>query len=239
LSEQNELSESLRSLAEQMQAFQAPPHVEAQLLAAQRTRTQSLAIRMNQPRRLYWVTAVAALLLLVVGIIVWRGRPINEPPVSTAVKSDKGLVQEAGSARGTQSGLAPVGVKSTILSSSGAEDPANTPPKRVSHKSLRSVRRFAAAQLAKRIREERAIKEQQAALAANAGPAEVFTDFVPVGYGSAMDLQEGGQLVRVELPRLALANFGLPVNMDRVDERVKADVLVGPDGLARAIRFVK
>jgi hypothetical protein len=29
------------------------------------------------------------------------------------------------------------------------------------------------------------------------------------------------------------------MNMDRADERVKADVLLGSDGLARAIRFVK
>ena len=36
-----------------------------------------------------------------------------------------------------------------------------------------------------------------------------------------------------------MANFGLPVNMDRVDQRVKADVLLGADGLARAIRFVQ
>jgi hypothetical protein len=45
--------------------------------------------------------------------------------------------------------------------------------------------------------------------------------------------------MRVELPRSALAGFGLPVNMDRVNERVKADVLVGPDGQAQAIRFVQ
>jgi hypothetical protein len=52
-------------------------------------------------------------------------------------------------------------------------------------------------------------------------------------------LQEGGQIVRVEVPRSALANFGLPVNMERSNERVKADVLYGVDGLAHAIRFVK
>jgi len=45
--------------------------------------------------------------------------------------------------------------------------------------------------------------------------------------------------VRVELPRSALANFGLPVNMDRYNEKVKADVLVGVDGLAHAIRFIQ
>jgi len=46
-------------------------------------------------------------------------------------------------------------------------------------------------------------------------------------------------MVRVELPHSALATFGLPVNMDRANERVKADVLFGVDGLAHAIRFVR
>ena len=54
-----------------------------------------------------------------------------------------------------------------------------------------------------------------------------------------MNLQDGGQIVRVELPRSTLATFGLPVNMDRYHERVKADVLFGADGQARAIRFVQ
>ena len=56
---------------------------------------------------------------------------------------------------------------------------------------------------------------------------------------NAANLQDGGQIVRVELPRSALANFGLPVNMDRYNEKVKADVLFGVDGLAHAIRFVQ
>jgi hypothetical protein len=68
---------------------------------------------------------------------------------------------------------------------------------------------------------------------------EVVTHFVSLGYGSALDLQDGAQMIRVELPRSALARFGLPMNMDRADERITADVLVGADGLARAIRFVQ
>ena len=77
--------------------------------------------------------------------------------------------------------------------------------------------------------------------AANTGASnsEIATDFFPVGDGSALNLQDGGQLVRVELPRSALVRFGLPVNIDRANQRVKADVLVGADGLARAIRFVQ
>jgi hypothetical protein len=65
------------------------------------------------------------------------------------------------------------------------------------------------------------------------------TEFMPVGYWNAAALQDGGQIVRVELPRTTLASFGLPVNMDRYNEKVKADVLLGVDGMAHAIRFVQ
>ncbi len=50
---------------------------------------------------------------------------------------------------------------------------------------------------------------------------------------------DGGQVMRVELPRSALMSFGLPMDMERAGERIKADVVVGNDGLARAIRFVR
>jgi hypothetical protein len=68
---------------------------------------------------------------------------------------------------------------------------------------------------------------------------EIATDFLPLTYGAATNLEEGGRMVRVELPHSAIATFGLPVNMDRANERVKADVLFGVDGLAHAIRFVR
>ena len=68
---------------------------------------------------------------------------------------------------------------------------------------------------------------------------EIATDFMPLGYLNPATLQDGGQIVRVEVPRSTLVNFGLPVNMDRYNEKVKADVLLGVDGMARAIRFVQ
>jgi hypothetical protein len=68
---------------------------------------------------------------------------------------------------------------------------------------------------------------------------EVATDFMPIGYVSPTSLQDGGSVVRVELPRSTIVSMGFAVNMDRYGERVKADVLLGVDGLARAIRFVQ
>jgi hypothetical protein len=66
---------------------------------------------------------------------------------------------------------------------------------------------------------------------------EIMTDFIPVVYDPTPI--ERGHLVRVRLPRSAIAAFGLPVNEQHADEPIKADVLVGDDGLARAVRFVK
>jgi hypothetical protein len=68
---------------------------------------------------------------------------------------------------------------------------------------------------------------------------EIATDFMPLGYLNPATLQDGGQIIRVEVPRSTLVNFGLPVNMNRYHEKVKADVLFGVDGMAHAIRFVQ
>jgi hypothetical protein len=73
---------------------------------------------------------------------------------------------------------------------------------------------------------------------ADADAEEIATDFIPLVHNQFAPA-ESGHLVRVEMPRSALARFGLPVNAERTGERVKADVLIGDDGIARAIRFVR
>ena len=73
---------------------------------------------------------------------------------------------------------------------------------------------------------------------ARAVEREITTDFLPLTY-VADAAQESGQVVRVRIPRAALASFGLPVNVERVNELIKADIVIGEDGLARAIRFVQ
>ncbi len=90
----------------------------------------------------------------------------------------------------------------------------------------------------KRVRDSISTPGNNAAIASTAA-VEVTTDFMQLGDVSVVNLQEGAQVVRVEMPRYAMARFGLPVNMERYDERVKADVWLGADGLARAIRFVQ
>jgi len=57
--------------------------------------------------------------------------------------------------------------------------------------------------------------------------------------GEDLTALENLQLVRVELPGSALSEVGLPIDPETVNEPVKADVVLGQDGLARAIRFVR
>lgn len=68
---------------------------------------------------------------------------------------------------------------------------------------------------------------------------ETATPFFPLFYGSVPAAQT--HLVRMEVPRTALVRFGL-TSVDAVDGvggTVLADVLVGDDGLARAVRFIQ
>ena len=77
-----------------------------------------------------------------------------------------------------------------------------------------------------------------AALPAEGGISEVATDFLPLPYSHVpMNM---GSAVRIEVPATALASFGLaPLDSRKPDGTVQADVLIGEDGLARAIRFVR
>jgi hypothetical protein len=73
---------------------------------------------------------------------------------------------------------------------------------------------------------------------------EYTTDFFPLSYSGDQKPMESDevirvQVIRVQMPRPALIALGLPVNIERADVPVKADLLVGEDGLARAIRFVR
>jgi hypothetical protein len=73
----------------------------------------------------------------------------------------------------------------------------------------------------------------------NRHAGEVATDFLPLTFLADNAAQESGHVVRVRVSRSALIAFGVPMNVDRVGELIVADVVIGDDGLARAIRFIQ
>lgn len=72
------------------------------------------------------------------------------------------------------------------------------------------------------------------AVAGNTG-----NEFVPLTYLATATAIDTGTIVRVQLSRAALVRLGLPINIESSNERVKAEVVMGDDGVARAIRLIE
>ena len=203
------LTRDLRSLADEMNKLSAPDSVETKVLEAFRARKVVPFVTRRSNSR-YWLAAVAAVLLIAISVVALRWRSEVETP-------QQRLAKEQPPKRETVS-----------------PTPFNQPSREVEYQAIdNSPKRNER----KPMRLPRARRSQNAAVANHT--REVATDFIPLRYMNAASLQDGGQIVRVELPRSALANFGFPVNMDRYNEKVKADVIFGVDGLAHAIRFVQ
>ncbi len=67
---------------------------------------------------------------------------------------------------------------------------------------------------------------------------ESATEFIPLMYWPEASALESSRVVRIKVPRATLVSFGLPMNAARAGELVNAEVVLGDDGLARAIRFI-
>jgi hypothetical protein len=69
--------------------------------------------------------------------------------------------------------------------------------------------------------------------------AQASNDFIPLTWVSDAASVQSGLIVRVEVERSTLIAMGLPLNVERAGSRVKADLMLGDDGVARAIRLVQ
>jgi hypothetical protein len=214
LQDEEMLTRGLHSLAVEMNSLHASEATEQSLLAS--FRQHSVVVPLTSPRsyRPYWLTAVAAILLIVFGLVavVWKGsnQPKNQIAVQPAPQAPKEIKDNK-----------------NLVAPDNQVANANLPPPSKPKRNLNP--RMLQTRNSKANRAENTV----------ANHAEVATDFMPLGYLNPALLQDGGQIVRVEVPRTTMASFGLPVNMDRYNERVKADVLLGVDGVPHAIRFVQ
>ena len=68
---------------------------------------------------------------------------------------------------------------------------------------------------------------------------EYATSYIALPSAEGAISAEDQTVVRVSMPRSALASFGLPVRSDGADSNVLADFVLGEDGMPRAIRLVQ
>jgi hypothetical protein len=220
LADERSLSAGLKSLAVSDDGKAAPASVEAALLEAFRAQASNPPARhlpVQSRSWLRWTLAAAAATLIAFGFIVYRAIQ-NEP------QKDHNVVKEKPSAPQPS-----VNREEQVVKDNGATERRRRSrgPRPRSGNRLQLNKPF--------IRDS---------ITSYAGGNENTTDFFPLSYSDDQKPVESGevvrvQVIRVQMPRQALIAFGLPVNIERADVPVKADLLVGEDGLARAIRFVR
>jgi hypothetical protein len=66
-----------------------------------------------------------------------------------------------------------------------------------------------------------------------------MTDYIPLTYMSRSTAIESGQVMRVRVPLSTFISLGVPINAQRAGELVNAEVVVGDDGVQRAIRLLR
>ena len=69
---------------------------------------------------------------------------------------------------------------------------------------------------------------------------QAFSGFVPLPYAESDVPLEEAVIVRVQLPRSELGRLGLPLAVTTgANSNISADLLIGQDGITRAVRIVK
>ena len=209
MNDEEKLTRGLKALAAEMESHSAPDAVELKLRQAFRKQNVVVPFVAKRASSRYWVAAAIAAMLLI-AVSVVAFRLLRRVDDRNIARQDQ---PQSTPKNDSVSSPAPQEV-------AGVQEPLSPAPK------------------SKHVRHVPARRPENTQLA-NHVTSEIATDFIPLSYVTAANLQDGGQIIRVELPRSALAKFGLPVNMDRYNEKVKADVLFGVDGMAHAIRFVQ
>jgi hypothetical protein len=215
LADERALSAGLKSLAAGDEGKSAPASVEAMLSEAFRAGASNpisrrLPARSRSWRR--WALAAAAAILIVSGFVVYRAIQNEQRKVDNAV-TEKTPAPKPSVERGEQ-----------VVKEIGEPAP----------------RRESRAPRPRRGSRPRLIKPFIIdGMTTYAKDNEYATDFFPLSYGGDQKPMESGEVIRIQMPRSALIAFGLPVNVERADVPVKADLLIGEDGLAHAIRFVR
>jgi hypothetical protein len=220
LAKARNISASLR-LAAGAEIEQAPIQIKQNLLAAfaelhDATTAPATVVNISNRRKLYWWTtgalaAAAALVLFAVMLPVLR-----KPPAPVAQQSPNATA-----------------AANSLPTSTTVQPPAplasNTNPRLVKN---RVNNKFHIARTTKK--EERANQSfQSETIAQNSG------QYLPLTYMSRASAMDGGTVVRVDLSRSALASLGFPLSFEGTGDPIRAEVVIGDDGVARAIRLVQ
>ena len=170
-------------------------------------------VPISSRRRLGWWTAaavaVAAAIVFAVMLPVWKGTPTTNSQPSIAVKTP------------------PV------------ETPRDTP--RTGDKPV--VPRGTAEKVNVTVATKRRVLREKTRRVitpdTNETVARNTSEYIPLTYLASATAMDTGTIVRVQLSRAALMRLGVPISVEGSSDSIRADVVIGDDGVARAIRLVQ
>ena len=269
LADERALTAGLRALAATMREAETPARAEVALLSAFRSRhAASLKGEASAPaatsnvvslpgreglKEWSWVRTVAAAALAAAAAVAlfmltppFMSTHAPTRPEKAAASQSQGITTRMPDAPGADSGGAETaGFNVAQDSSSSGGGGARGSQSKDEEVAPRAPAPRRAAPAARAIEADyggaagRVAASDRGAASETADLREITTEFIPLVQDGGFAQSEGGRLVRVELPRAALSSFGIPLNGEHAGGRVKADVLLGEDGTARAIRFVR
>jgi hypothetical protein len=232
LQQERALTAALNEVAS-AEIAQAPARTKAALLAAfgQQTAAGVVAplVLTNRPsrRRSRGMMAAAAAVMLAAILVALQllhqqskveSLTGAEPAVAGALSSPSSLSQPGDVS--SQSSSKSKDMKAEKQTPSALDKEDQIPPPRTTRRRMR------------------AIFSPVLAGATKPAPSETVSDFIPLTAIADSTAMHSGTVVRVEMPSSSLIAMGLPLHVERAGETVKADIVVGDDGLARAIRLV-
>lgn len=207
------LAAALEALARADESQHAPPRVEDQVRLAFRAGAR----RRPRPSRVAWAVAAAAALALALGAgFLWH-RMISPGP---AQRPD----QRAGQGP-SQMNDRLAAIPAPAAAQPGSGQPAKPAPSRET-RTGHGLRR-------RRVQRPPAAPRQPEVL-----PGEEMAGFLPLPFADREEPLETGEIVRIQLSERSLGLLGVPVGEPSSSQPVTADVVLGQDGTARAIRFV-
>jgi hypothetical protein len=224
------LAGALKLLRRSAAAEQASAQTEARLLdalAARRRRAAAPPARRLPARRGWPAFAAAAVAALGLAVAVWLAARVPRPVPSARTPAPVAAGRESVARPATPAIAATAEAEAGPATAAGGTRPRA--PRR--HRPVGALQ--------PRGQVGTSLERSAGSRAPRPDPERIemtgFFRILPMADGEPRtDLQ----LVRVRVSSALLEDFGLAVNPRQAGRPVKADVLIGPDGLTRAIRFV-
>jgi hypothetical protein len=177
---------------------------------------QAVTSDVVSPRRMWRQRAFAGFASLLIFAVFGYFMLVSDGPIDSASKIDVEVPA-----------VTPAGVR-----------PITPPDGVVSEQTASRAPQFYSASLRERAPKKRPVRPQ--ATARSEADAVEPAEFVSLGLRStAEQASGGGRVVRVDLPAASLFAMGIDVPIENGAESVRADLIIGPDGVTRAVKLVE